>query len=209
MSAAERDRFEGWSVVSATALFVAVLSLVILGSLGTGEEGTRCAVRATARTSMLLFSGLYVASALRRLRPSGVADWLVRNQRFLAFALGVSHAAHALFLWRLFTAGYETFDPAGAAGGLIGYGFLVLLLATSNDAARAALGARAWSLLHRVGLHYLWGAFTVTMVGSFVARPGAVPAFFVALGLASLGLRIAGAVSARRGKASASVIAAG
>ena len=96
----------------------------------------RVGVRATARTSMLLFSGIYVASALERLRPSLLAHWLARNQRYLAFALGVSHAAHALFLWRLFARDDVPFDAAGAAGGLVGYAFLSALLATSNAPAR-------------------------------------------------------------------------
>jgi len=195
---AGRDRFDGGSIVSAAALFVLVLCAAILSGAGTGEEGTRVAVRATARTSMLFFCLAYVAGAVRSLWPGRFADWLVRNQRYLGFALGVSHAAHALFLWRLFAFGYEPFDLAGAAGGLVGYAFLAAMLATSNAPARQWLGARRWKRLHTVGMHYLWIAFTSTMAGAWASTPDGFHVFFTLLGVVALFIRLAGAVREHR-----------
>lgn len=197
-----RQALGGWRLVGAAALLVVALCAALLFALGAGEEGTRAAVRATARTSMLFFGAAYVASALRRLWDSPVSEWLVRNQRYLLFSLGVSHAAHAVFLVRLFSR-YQAFDPAGAVGGLLGYALLVAMLATSNRAGQEWLGERGWRRLHGVGMHYLWFAFTYTMAMSAFAAPSFQKAVFVLVGVAALGIRVAGALEARRGRVSA------
>ena len=146
---------------------------------------------------MVFFIGAYVASALRRLWPSPVSDWLVRNQRYLGFSLGVSHAAHAVFLVRLFSR-WEPFDPAGAVAGLTGYVLLALMLATSNEPGLEMLGERGWRRLHVVGMHYLWVAFTYTMAASLAGDPSFQKAVFTLIGFAALGVRVAGARKARR-----------
>jgi sulfoxide reductase heme-binding subunit YedZ len=199
---ARRDGFGGWPLVGAAALFVVALCAAVLLSLGAGEEGTRAAVRATGRTSLLFFCAAYVAGALRRLWRSPASAWLVRNQRTLLFSLGVSHAAHAVFLVRLFSR-YRHFELVGAAGGLMGYAVLVALLATSNRAGREWLGERRWGRLHTVGMHYLWFAFTYTVAMSALKAPGFLKLAFVLAGVAALAIRVAGALEDRRSGASA------
>ena len=121
----------------------------------------------------------------------------MRNRPYLGFSLGVSHAAHAVFLVLLFTH-YESFHLAGAVGGLLGYAFLAAMLATSNSWGRRSLGVRNWKRLHTVGIHYLWIAFTYTMLMSLIAAPSFPKGVFAGLGFGALGLRIAGSLAARR-----------
>lgn len=45
----ERRRFEGWKLVGWAALAVAGVVLATLSGHGTGEEGLRAGIRATAR----------------------------------------------------------------------------------------------------------------------------------------------------------------
>jgi len=197
------DTFGGWSLVRAAGFFVAVLSVGIFWTYGSGEEGVRAAVRGTARASMVFLCAAYVASATRSLWPSPQSAWLVRNRPYLGFSLGVSHAAHAAFLVVLFSH-YEAFQLPAALGGLIGYLILIGMLATSNAWSRRTLGPRGWKRLHTLGIHVLWFLFTYTMVMSFVSAPTFPKAVFVALGFGALALRIAGSRAERR-----SVLAAG
>ena len=62
-------------------------------------------------------------------------------------------------------------DPAGYAGatsiasyifGGIGYAFIVAMAATSFDRTAAAIGARAWRMLHLTGGYYLLLQFMVS-----------------------------------------------
>ena len=67
-----------------------------------------------------------------------------------------------------------------------GAGFVVvaLMAATSSDAAVAWLGRARWTLLHRLGLYYLWFIFAFTYAGQSVA--------ITAVLLAALVLRLRG-----------------
>ena len=60
-------------------------------------------------------------------------------------------------------AGYQAAtSPASYIFGGIGYAFIIAMAATSFDRTAAALGPRAWRLLHLVGGYYLLFQFTVS-----------------------------------------------
>ena len=70
--------FHGWRL---TALIALLLSLMVAGIIGAQDfsvDGIRMAIRATARTSLLLFLPVFAASALFRLQPSDATRWLGR-----------------------------------------------------------------------------------------------------------------------------------
>jgi DMSO/TMAO reductase YedYZ heme-binding membrane subunit len=73
--------------------------------------------------------------------------------------------------------------------GGIGYLFVALMAATSNDASVAWLGARRWKALHTVGAYWLWQVFLLTYALS-IPRDSwhVVP---VAILLGAWGLRLA------------------
>ena len=84
----------GWPLVALAATGVALMVAAILGVRGVGEEGVRACVRATARSSALLFLGAFVASMLRRRWRNPFTGWLIRNRRYLGVSFAASHAIH-------------------------------------------------------------------------------------------------------------------
>ena len=66
---------------------------------------------------------------------------------------------------------FAMMDPAGFAGvtnlasyvfGGIGYAVIFAMTATSFDRTAAAIGPRAWRILHLAGGYYLWAQFMVS-----------------------------------------------
>src|SRR5215216_2736612 len=87
----QQQRFGGARLVAAAAAALVVGCALTLTLFGTDEAGTRAVVRFTARTSALLFSGAFAASAINRLWPGPPARWLLRNRRYLGLSFAVSH----------------------------------------------------------------------------------------------------------------------
>jgi DMSO/TMAO reductase YedYZ heme-binding membrane subunit len=196
---AQRTRWlEGWPLTLAlSALVVALAAAIVLAGRG-GAGALGLAIRVTARTSFALFLGAFTASAAHRLWPGRFTRWQRRNRRYLGVAFAASHLAHGaaiLALAALHPAAFH--DRAGAMSqlpGLVGYGLLLAMTATSFDRTAAWLGPRAWKALHTVGSLYLWGAFANAFVSRALRMPAYGPA--AALAIAAMALRI---VAWRRG----------
>lgn len=153
----------GWPIVGWATLVVGAIAGIILTVVGTDEAGLRMGIRATARTSVVLFSLAFAASALHRRWPMPATTWLLRNRRQLGVSFAVSHGIHLLLIVALagFTwAGLLANTPTvtlifgGAA-----YVFIALMTLTSFDATAAWLGPRAWKRLHTVGGYFVWVIF--------------------------------------------------
>jgi DMSO/TMAO reductase YedYZ heme-binding membrane subunit len=158
--------FEGWRLFAVLALTLVGLSLWISGMRHFEVDGVRMVIRFTARTSLLFFCLAFGAAALARLWPNAWTRWQRRNRRFLGVTFAASHAIHAVAI-----VCFAVMDPAGYAGatsiasyvfGGIGYAFIVAMTATSFDRSAAAIGARAWRVLHLIGGYYLLLQFMVS-----------------------------------------------
>jgi len=184
-SATERASWlSGWPIVGWATLATALVAASVFSLHGTGDEGWRHLIRATARVSGSFFLAVFVAAPLRRRFPNAATGWLLRNRRQLGVSVGVAHALHgvaiAVFVRRT---GHET--PAGTlAAALLAYAFLAAMVATSFDRTAAALGRTAWKRLHRTGLYYLWFVFGFTFAGAGAAGDPVSAGFAVAYGLA-------------------------
>ena len=79
--------------------------------------------------------------------------------------------------------------------GAIGYAFIIAMTATSFDRTAAAIGPRAWRILHLCGGYYLWFQFMV----SFGRRIPGMPLYtlFLIPLLAVMALRLIAMASAR------------
>ncbi len=182
----------GWSIVGWAALAVAAMIAIIVSLAGSDPDGIRMVIRATARSSALLFTSAFVASALRRAWPGPVSQWLLANRRYLGVSFAVSHLAH--FLAILALAGWSFMRMAANAGPVVGllggiaYLFVIAMTATSFDRTAAWLGPRRWRALHTAGVYWLWGVFFV----SFAPRAFTSPLYWpFALGLLlAMGLRV-------------------
>jgi methionine sulfoxide reductase heme-binding subunit len=157
----------GWRLTGVLSLLLTAMSLALAATHDWDIEGIRLVIRATARTSLLLFVVAFTASAMVDLIPSEATRWQRRNRRYLGVSFAVSHFIHlaailslaledsALF-WKL--TNVSTIVLAGAA-----YLFIAAMTATSFDRTAAWLGPRKWRLLHLVGGWYIWISFAVAV----------------------------------------------
>ena len=157
----------GWRLVGLLSLLLAAMTLGAMASEGWTIDGIRLAIRATARTSLVLFALAFTASALAELAPMDATRWQRRNRRYLGVSFAVSHFIHlgviialavldTTLFWKL--TNIATIALAGTA-----YLFIAAMVATSFDRTAAWLGARKWRLLHLIGGWYIWISFAVAV----------------------------------------------
>jgi len=157
----------GWRLVGLLSLLLAAMTLGAMASEGWTVDGIRLAIRATARTSLVLFALAFTASALAELAPLEATRWQRRNRRYLGVSFAVSHFMHlgviialaaldTTLFWKL--TNIATIALAGTA-----YLFIAVMVATSFDRTAAWLGVRKWRLLHLIGGWYIWASFAVAV----------------------------------------------
>jgi DMSO/TMAO reductase YedYZ heme-binding membrane subunit len=153
----------GWPIVGWATVAVSAIVGIILAVEGTGADGLGMAIRATARTSVALFTAAFAASALRRRWRTPVTAWLLRNRRQLGVSYAASHFIHLLLI--IAVAGWTVDGFMGVrpmvtiVGGGVAYVFIALMTLTSFDTTAAWLGPRNWRRLHVTGAYYNWFIF--------------------------------------------------
>jgi len=157
----------GWRLVGILSFLVAAMAAGLVISHGSDVDGMRVAIRATARTSLVLFVMAFTARALAELLPSAATRWQRRNRRYLGVSFAVSHFIHLgvilalasvdhVLFWQL--TNISTIVLAGSA-----YLFIAAMAATSFDRTAAWLGPCKWRLLHLVGGWYIWISFAIAV----------------------------------------------
>jgi methionine sulfoxide reductase heme-binding subunit len=183
----------GPRLVGVASVVIVTLCAMTLATTGVDEEGIRAVIRLTARTSIVLFLLAFTASAAWRLWGARWTRWLLVNRRYLGLSFAASHFLHLLAIVVLARWFPERFWGGTSVStivvGGIGYVFVALMAATSNDASVAWLGARRWKALHTVGAYWLWQVFLLTYALSIPRSPWHVVP--VALLLGAWGLRLA------------------
>ncbi len=191
-------RAAGWPLVGWAALLLITMAATTLCVRGVGETGWRAVIRATAQTSLLLFTSAFVASALARTWPTPLTHWMLRNRRYLGVSFAVSHLLHLFAILALVDVAAGTFhvDAVTLVGGGIGYAFVAAMALTSFDRTARWMGPRRWKLLHTVGGHYLWLIFLLQYVA--LTAKSLVYAPFAMLVVAAMGLRVLAWLNGRR-----------
>jgi DMSO/TMAO reductase YedYZ heme-binding membrane subunit len=158
--------FDGWRLFAVLSLTLLALSVWIAGMRQFEVDGVRMVIRFTARTSLLFFCLAFSAAALARLWPNPWTRWQRCNRRYLGVTFAASHAIHAVAI-----AAFAVMDPPGYAAatsiasyvfGGIGYAFIIAMTVTSFERTAAAIGPRAWRMLHISGSYYLLFQFMVS-----------------------------------------------
>jgi methionine sulfoxide reductase heme-binding subunit len=161
----------GWRLVGLLSLVLMAMSLWLLAGHAGDAEGIRLVIRATARTSLVLFVMAFTASALVELIPSDATRWQRRNRRYLGVSFAVSHFIHLAAIVGLATLDRELFWKLTNTATIVlagtAYLFIAAMTATSFDRTAAWLGPRKWRLLHLVGGWYIWISFA-TAIGKRV-----------------------------------------
>jgi DMSO/TMAO reductase YedYZ heme-binding membrane subunit len=158
--------FDGWTLFWMLSGLVLLMSAGLLVTAGVGTDGIRLVIRATARSSLLLFLVAFLASPAATLRAGPAQQWLVRNRRSFGLAFAMSHAIHLLAIVVLARTDPATFallsTRTSIVAGSAAYVVIGLLAATSFDAMVARLGAMRWKRLHRFGLWFVGLFFLIT-----------------------------------------------
>jgi hypothetical protein len=157
-------RLRGWALTKWIGVALVLMSAAVLAAAGTGEDGVRMLIRATARSSAVLFLIAFLARPLRQLWRTEATAFAIKNRRYFGVSMAVSHLIHGLaivWLFSAFPSAYQTSALTLVFGGL-GFVFVAALAATSSDAAFRTLGRARWTALHRTGVWYLWFIFWYT-----------------------------------------------
>jgi sulfoxide reductase heme-binding subunit YedZ len=174
---------QGWRLTGLIALLLSLMTLGIVGAHDFSVDGLRTAIRATARTSLLLFLPVFAASALVRLQPNDTTRWLHRNRRYLGVSFAASHILHAFAIIAFAVAAPDLFWSMTNTSTLITGGTAYLLIfamaATSFDRAVRWLGIRNWRALHWAGSWYIAISFIVTNA----KRTPGMPLYWLAVAL--------------------------
>lgn len=161
-----RSLLNGWPLLGLLSAGLVAMTVFIVVDHRLDVDGVRMAIRATARTSFVLFVMAFSASALLVLWPGAWTRWQRRNRRQLGLAFAVSHGLHALAILA-----FARLDPvefmaatsiASYITGGIAYVLIIAMAATSFDRTAAWLGPRAWRVLHGVGGYYLVITFLIS-----------------------------------------------
>ena len=199
MPSHRKNWFEGWRLFAVLTLTLIALSIWIANMRQFEVDGVRMVIRFTARTSLLFFCLAFGAAALARLRPNAWTRWQRRNRRYLGVTFAASHGIHAVAIACFAVMAPRLFAEATSAAsyifGGIGYAFIIAMAATSFDRTAAAIGPRAWRILHLTGGYYLLFQFMV----SFGKRIPDMPLYglFLIPLLAVMALRLIAMASAR------------
>lgn len=160
------DTFSGWRLTGLLSILLALMALGILITDGMSTDAIRMVIRATARTSLVLFLLAFIAAPAAKLWPGGATRWLLRNRRYIGVSFAASHGIHALAIIAFAVQDPVLFGEMTTTGTLISGGsaylFIILMAATSFDRAVAWLGARNWRILHWCGAWYIALSFTIT-----------------------------------------------
>jgi methionine sulfoxide reductase heme-binding subunit len=182
-----RKILTGWKIVGIITLLLLALFAVIFAVAGTAETGIRMFIRASARTSFLLFSCAFLASALYRLWPGPLTSWLRTNRRYVGVSFAVSHTFHLLGLFALSHWSAQRFItinvPGVMIGGGIAYFFILLMALTSFDRTARWLGARRWRILHLTGAYIIWAIFALDYVPLAIQKPFYIPFALLAVSI--------------------------
>lgn len=172
-------------IVNYSTLIIATILALVLIFNGINESSMRIAIRATARTSCLLFLLFFLANTIKIIRTNKSTNWLLNNRRYFLLSLAVSHAFHALAIIGLVILSSPEILHNNH-GGNLGYIFLIAMTATSFQTTASWLGHRNCQILHTVGMYYLWLAF----IYSFIGRLGESLIIYLPF-VSSLGIAIA------------------
>ncbi|MBH3340391.1 hypothetical protein I5L51_14855 [Pseudomonas mendocina] len=152
----------GWQLFGLIAALVAVMSAASIVAQPDLIEGLRSAIRATARSSFVLFIAAFTASAFAVLVPSPFSRALVRERRFIGLAFAFSHLVHALLIsayGQLNTEFWPSRTVANNIPGGTAYTFILLMALTSFKGPARLIGPKAWKALHVTGMWVILGVF--------------------------------------------------
>jgi DMSO/TMAO reductase YedYZ heme-binding membrane subunit len=175
---------------------------------GSGEIGTREALRGTARVAFIPFVLAFIARPLHELNPTRVSAWLVARRKTIGICFGLCLSIHLWLIFRLFYLSAPDIPEAVTLADLVIGGpglFLVLvMLVTSAERVRAAIEPRWWRRIHTFGQYLVWFIFLACLIDSHDNKSPPYPASdyvpFIAILVAAMGVRLGAALVGPNGR---------
>jgi len=198
----------GRYLVQATVPLTFLLAAWIMSEHGSGEIGTREALRGTARLAFVPFVLAFIARPLNDLHPSGLSAWLLANRKTIGVCFGFCLSTHlGLILWLHYLSAPDIPEAVTVADFVIGGPGLFLvfvMLVTSMDGVHAAIGDRWWRGIHTFGQYFVWFIFLACLVESYGRKSPPYPASdylpFIAILVAAMGIRLGAAFLGPKGQ---------
>ena len=190
---------EGWAFFAwvSAFTFLAIWMLSMTVDLRTGP-GVVAMIRNSVRLSTPWLFLAFSASSLVALFPSPATRWLMRNRRMLGLCFAAAMGWQLFFIaWMLLAHwGFyvEVIHPLGGLFiRLFAYTVLISLTVTSFAVPRRWMGPRAWHLLHKTGIYFLWLSVWGTYAGDLfvMENPPWVNYVFAVAGLVAWLVRVA------------------
>ena len=146
-----RNDRQNWQVFLGVVLLLGGVAALFLASVGATDEKIRLTMRESAFVAFALYIVVLVARPLQQLLRKDWTAKLLRNRRLVGVSFAAAMTAHlGLIIYRFGTQPELEFSPDPF--GMGAYAVFYLMLITSFDAPKKALGPKAWKLLHRIGL---------------------------------------------------------
>ncbi|MDA0681690.1 MAG: hypothetical protein O3A13_14285 [Proteobacteria bacterium] len=141
--------------------------VAMIGADLSAATGVSSMIQLSVRCAVPLLYIAFAASSILVLFPGPFSHWLMRNRKFIGLSFSAAMAWQLFFIVWLVTlhSDYyisEVYVLRDAIEGVIGYLFLIAMTFTSFKIGRKFVKPRAWKLLHRSGIYFVWAyAFSV------------------------------------------------
>jgi sulfoxide reductase heme-binding subunit YedZ len=144
---------QNWQVLLAVLLLTGGISLLWLGSTTVTDEDLRIPIRYTAQIAFVLYLIVLVTRPLQQLLRLDWTAALLRKRRLVGVAFAAVMTTHlGLIAYRFGTQPELEYPLFNLLFGGATYAVFYLMLITSFDGPKKALGPRKWKILHRTGL---------------------------------------------------------
>jgi methionine sulfoxide reductase heme-binding subunit len=168
-----------WKLFGVSAVTVSLIAAIAYALAPDPVQSLQFAVRATARTSFILFLAAFTASSLAKLWPARLTKALMRERRYIGLSFAFSMLLHAIALIVYIKTAPAAFwigrTAATNVPGSIGYLMILLLTITSFKTFARLIGPANWKRLHRAGVWFV----ATTFAASFFTRAHLHPSYVV------------------------------
>ena len=196
----------GWSLFGLIALSISVSVAIPLAQIDTTNPAHISGMIAlSVRLAVPWLFVAFAASSLVILFPNKLSKWILRNRRMFGLCFATGMAWQLLFiLW--FVIGFfgyymeEAYSYYDLSEQIPGYVILFAMTFTSFKFGRSMISGRAWRILHKGGIYFIWAVVWSTYWFELYYYDDIQPVDYAYywMGMAAWGVRIAAWSKKRR-----------
>jgi DMSO/TMAO reductase YedYZ heme-binding membrane subunit len=197
------SNLRNWTVFFGAIAATSLAAAAYLALAGSHDEAILITLRLSARVAFIVLLIIFVARPLQQMFRTPFTASLLRNRRLLGIAFAGIHTAHlGLIIYR--SRVVETFDFTVSANlpGAFSYTVILVMFLTSFNATAKMLGPKNWRILHKVGLYWLFIAFTQTQLPDSLDELNNINWMLLVLIAAALVIRLTAYLAKRQRPAS-------